>query len=193
MVKKTIVFIGLLGFLMPQLSGCTAVVGAGATVGVTAFQERGIKGRARDLRIEAMILESFISEELLLPATIGVEVYEGRVLLTGASKNSSITDKAVKLSWTIDGVKEVINEIQTHNSTSIIAFSKDSWITAQMRSKLTFDMNVFSINYSIETVNGTVYLIGIAQDETEHNIVKQYASQIKFVNRVISHVRIKIK
>ena len=190
-MKKAIIFTGLLGFLMPQLIGCTAIVGAGATMGVTAFQERGIKGRANDLKIEAMILESFISERLLLPATIGVEVYEGRVLLTGASKNNSITDKAVKLSWTIAGVKDVINEIQTHNSTSIIDFSKDSWITAQMRSKLTFDMNVYSINYSIETVNGTVYLIGIAQDEVEHNIVKQYASQIKFVNRVISHVRIK--
>ena len=190
-MKKAIIFIGLFGLLMPQLIGCTAIVGAGATMGVTAFQERGIKGRASDLKIEAMILESFISEELLLPATIGVEVYEGRVLLTGASKNNSITDKAVKLSWTIAGVKDVINEIQTHNSTSIIDFSKDSWITAQMRSRLTFDMNVYSINYSIETVNGTVYLIGIAQNEAEHNIVKQYASQIKFVNRVISHVRIK--
>ena len=192
-MKKAVIFIGLLGFLIPHLSGCTAVVGAGAAVGVTAFQERGIKGRAKDLKIEAMILESFISEELLLLATIGVEVYESRVLLTGASKDKSITDKAIKLSWAIEGVKEVINEIQTHNSTSIIDFSKDSWITAQMRSKLTFDINVYSINYSIETVNGTVYLIGIAQDDTEHNIVKQYASQIKFVNRVISHVRIKTK
>jgi osmotically-inducible protein OsmY len=192
-VKKAIIFIGLLGFLIPHLSGCTAVVGAGATVGVTAFQERGIKGRAKDLKIEAMVLESFISEELLLLATIGVEVYESRVLLTGASKDKSITDKAIKLSWAIEGVKEVINEIQTHNSTNIIDFSKDSWITAQMRSKLTFDINVYSINYSIETVNGTVYLIGIAQDDTEHNIVKQYASQIKFVNRVISHVRMKTK
>ena len=190
-MKKAIIFIGLLGFLIPHLSGCTTVVGAGAAIGVTAFQERGIKGRAKDLKIEAMVLESFISEELLLLATIGVEVYESRVLLTGASKNKSITDKAIRLSWAIEGVKEVINEIQTHNSTSIIDFSKDSWITAQMRSKLTFDINVYSINYSIETVNGTVYLIGIAQDDTEHNIVKQYASQIKFVNRVISHVRIK--
>lgn len=192
-MKKVIIYIGLLGFLTLQLSGCTTVVGAGATLGVTAFQERGIKGRALDLKTEALILESFISQELLLPATIGVEVYEGRVLLTGASKNNKITDKAVKLSWAIDGVKDVINEIQTNNSTSITDFSKDSWITAQLRSKLTFDKNVYSINYSIETVNGTVYLIGIAQNNVEHDIVKQHAARIKFVKRVISHVRIKKK
>tara|TARA_A100001011_G_scaffold103415_3_gene109240 strand:- start:11764 stop:12342 length:579 start_codon:yes stop_codon:yes gene_type:complete len=192
-VKKVIIYIGLLGFLTLQLSGCTTFVGAGATLGVTAFQERGIKGRALDLKTEALILESFISQELLLPATIGVEVYEGRVLLTGASKNNKMTDKAVKLSWAIDGVKDVINEIQTNNSTSITDFSKDSWITAQLRSKLTFDKNVYSINYSIETVNGTVYLIGIAQNNAEHDIVKQHAAQIKFVKRVISHVRIKKK
>lgn len=178
-------------FLLSFSSGCTTLVGAGATIGVAAVQERGIKKRVKDLKIEALVLEQFIKAGLKLTATIGAEVYEGRVLLTGASKNTKITDKAVKLAWTIDGVKEVINEIQVGRSSTISNFAQDSWITAQIKSNMTFDPGIYSINYTVETVNGTVYLIGIAQNKVEHDQAKQHAAKTKFVRNVISHVRIK--
>ena len=180
-------------FLSLVLSGCTTMVGAGATVGVAVAQERGIKGRARDLKIEALVLEQFIKAGIKLTTTIGVEVYEGRVLLTGASKNTKITDQAVKLAWKVNGVEKVINEIQVGHDTTISNFAQDSWITAQIKSNMTFDKNVYSINYTIETVNGIVYLIGIAQNKAEHDLVKQHAANVKFVRNVVSHVRIKKK
>ena len=178
-------------FLLSFSSGCTTLVGAGATIGVAAVQERGIKKRAEDLKIEALVLEQFIKAGLKLTATIGAEVYEGRVLLTGASKNTKITDQAVKLAWTINGVKEVINEIQVGRSSTISNFAQDTWITAQIKSSMTFDPGIYSINYTVETVNGTVYLIGIAQNKGEHDRAKQHATKTKFVRDVISHVRIK--
>jgi osmotically-inducible protein OsmY len=178
-------------FLLSFSSGCTTLVGAGATIGVAAVQERGIKKRAKDLKIEALVLEQFIKAGLELTATIGAEVYEGRVLLTGASKNTKITDQAVKLAWTINGVKEVINEIQVGRSSTISNFAQDTWITAQIKSSMTFDPGIYSINYTVETVNGTVYLIGIAQNKSEHDRAKQHAAKAKFVRNVISHVRIK--
>jgi len=58
---------------------------------------------------------------------------------------------------------------------------------------MTFDTGIYSINYTIETVNSTVYLIGIAQNKTEHDRAKEHAAKIKFVQNVISHVRIKNK
>ena len=177
--------------LAPLFTGCTTLVGAGATVGVAAYQERGIKGRAKDLKIEALILEQFIKAGLKLTTTIGVDVYEGRVLLTGASKNTKITDQAVKIAWKINGVKNVINEIQVGHSSNISNFAQDAWITTQVKSSITFDSTIYSINYTIETVNGTVYLIGIAQNKKELDNVKNHASKTKFVRNVISHVRIK--
>jgi osmotically-inducible protein OsmY len=177
--------------LSSTLSGCTAVVGAGATVAVAAVQERGIKGRANDLQIEARILEQFIKAGFKLTTAIGVEVYEGRVLLTGSTNDITITDKAIKLAWKISGVKNVINEIQVGVASNVYNFGQDTWITTQLKSKITFDKQIYSINYTVKTINGTVYLIGIAQNKSEHARVKQYASRIKFVRNVISHVRIK--
>lgn len=176
------------------LAACTpvgVVVGAGATVGVAAVQERGIKGGASDLKIQAGVLDQFIKSDLKLTSTIGTEVYDGRVLLTGSTKNVKLADQAVKLAWKVEGVKDVINEIQIDRDGALSDYAQDSWITVQLKSKLTFDKEVLAVNYAIETVNGVVYLIGIAQDKKELDRVIAQANKIKFVRKVVSHVRIK--
>ena len=176
------------------LSACTptgALVGAGASTGVAVVQERGLRGRALDLKIEAAVFENFINADLKLTTSIGVEVYEGRVLLTGATHDVNFSDKAVRLAWRAEGVKDVINEIQVGQATGIANFAQDSWITVQLKAAITLDKQIFAINYAVETVNGVVYLIGIGRDRAELDRVIDHANSIKFVHKVISHVRIK--
>ena len=175
------------------LNGCTAVVGAGATVGVAAVQERGIKGRAKDLNIEALILKKYLNAGLKLTTTIGVEVYDGRVLLTGATKELKLSDKAVKLAWSVASVTDVINEIQLDKGTTVTDYAHDTWITTQLKSKLAFDKNILAINYAVETVNRTVYVIGIAQDQGELARVMAHANAISRVINVVNHVKLKKK
>ena len=40
-------------------------------------------------------------------------------------------------------------------------------------------------------MNGTVYLIGVAQSQKELDRVRDHARQIRYVRRIVSHVRIK--
>ena len=128
--------LAILALLFVSLNGCAAVVGSGATIGIAASQERGIKGKAKDLRREALVLERFLNAGLKLTTAIGVEVYKGRVLLTGATTNTKIADEAIKLVWQIDGVREVINEIQIDRGFTLTDFAHDMWITTQLKSKL---------------------------------------------------------
>ncbi|MDA0238962.1 MAG: BON domain-containing protein [Proteobacteria bacterium] len=184
----------IIAALFLGLAACTpvgVVVGAGATVGVAAVQERGIKGGASDLKIQAAVLDQFIKNDLKLTSTIGTEVYDGRVLLTGSTTNVKLADQAVKLAWKVEGVKDVINEIQVDRDGALGDYAQDSWITVQLKSTLTFDKDVLAVNYAIKTVNGVVYLIGIAQDQKELDRVIAQANKIKFVRKVVSHVRIK--
>ncbi|MEK9676912.1 MAG: BON domain-containing protein [Rhodospirillaceae bacterium] len=186
--------LALIVLLAGGLSGCGGVlVSAGTTVGSAAIQERGIKGRAKDLRVEALLLDKFLNAGLKLTTTIGIEVYEGRVLLTGSTTNTSLSDQAVKLAYQVDGVTEVINEIQVDKDGTAGAYAQDTWITAQLKSKMTFDEDILSINYVIETVNGTIYLIGIAQNQEELDKVIAHANSVDHVKRVVSHVRLKKK
>lgn len=176
--------IGLLG-------GCAgAIVGAGAAAGTAAYQERGVQGVARDLATATKIRTNLINEGEAYVAGVGVEVYEGRALLTGALANEEMRSIAARLAWKTEGVKDVINEIQLRKS-SARDLARDSWITTQLQSKITFDKKILAINYSIETVNGIVYLIGIAQSQEEIDRVIAHARSISYVHQVISHVRVK--
>ncbi len=173
------------------LGGCAgAAVGAGATVGVAAYQERSVEMAARDLKLEVQIIDLWYKRDNVLPVKLGVEVYEGRALLTGVIEDAQIRTDVVGLAWQVEGVKEVINEIQVVSGRSV-NLARDSWITAQLKSKLLFDDKISAINYNIETVNGIVYLIGIGQDQGEVDRVTAHAKNISYVRRVISHVRLK--
>ena len=180
----------VLASLSASLSGCAVAVGGAAVVGGAAAEERGLRGRANDLAIEVKVKDKYSQERLRLLTDIGVEVYEGRVLLTGATTDVALSDKAVALAWQVEGVQTVINEIQNVPS-GIADFTQDTIITSKLLSAITFDKDILSINYSIETVNRVVYLIGIAQSQAEVAKVVAHASNIEHVVKVVNHVRIK--
>ena len=174
------------------LNSCSALVGVGTAVGVAAVQERGLKGRAIDLNIEALILKDFLARGLKMTTAIGVEVYDGRGLLTGLTKDTNVSDEAVRIAWKTRGVKKVINEIKLEKAGTIADFAHDTWITTKLKSRMTFDKNILAINYLVETVNRSIYLLGVAQDAKELKRVVGHASSIDRVRDVVyDHVRIK--
>lgn len=175
-----------------SLQGCaSAVIGAGATVGTAAMEERGLSGvaddRASRLRINALLS----GKDERLWRKVGMQVYMGRVLLTGTVETEAMRADAVRLAWSAKGVKEVINELQLADSGGASGFARDTWISTQLKFALLFDKQVSSINYSIETVLGTVYLIGLAQDRVELNRVMNHARGLSYVKKVVNYVQIK--
>lgn len=181
----------VLGMLFAILSGCAgAVVGAGAAVGVAAFEERDLKTVALDTTTAAKVRLKMVDAGEKYVTNIGIEVFEGRVMLTGAVPDEAMRVEAIRETWKVEGVKDVLNEIQVSDA-GFVDMAKDSWVTAQLTSKLTLDRSIHAINYAIETVNGTVYLIGIALDQPELDRVIAHARSIGYVRRVISHVRVK--
>jgi osmotically-inducible protein OsmY len=179
----------LLGLL---LQGCVgAVVGAGATAGTAAMEERGISGAVDDTELRLRINALFSSKDERLWRKIGLQVYAGRVLLTGRADTAHMRAEAVRLAWQAKGVKEVINELQIAESGGASGFARDTWISTQLKSRLLFDKRILSINYSVETVNHTVYLIGLAQSREELNRVTNHARTLDYVRKVVNYVKIK--
>jgi osmotically-inducible protein OsmY len=68
---------------------------------------------------------------------------------------------------------------------------RDFWIIQKIDGKLLLDGDIRSINYSIESVDGVVYLIGVAQNEVELNRVIDHARDVQYVRRIVNYVRIK--
>ncbi len=180
----------LLAAMLP-LGGCAPLVVGGAAVGVTvAAQDRPVKTAFSDSAIQANINAKLVDFDLKVYQRVDIEVVEGRVLLTGIVPNPQNRIDAARIAWQVDGVAEVINEIEVKDTSTLSDAARDSWITTKLRTAILFDGEVQSINYTIDTVNKTVYLMGIAQDQKELDRVVGYARRIDYVRRVVPYVRI---
>ena len=173
--------------------GCatSAVVGIGASGAVAASEERGLGGALRDKRIKAVINYHLLDVDPQLLRGLSTAVYEGRVLLTGIAATTAKRDAAVRIAWQAEGVKEVINEIIVDAKGVSGSFARDTWISAKLRAKLLFETDIVGINYSIDTVRGTVHLLGVAQDRAELDLVLIYARNLSHVRNVVNHVILK--
>jgi osmotically-inducible protein OsmY len=183
-----------LAIALSSLAACTpagTVVGAGAIAGNAAMQERGFVKTVEDTAIEAKISTGLLSYSGELFVDVSAEVYEGRALLTGKVKRTNDRIEAVRVAWNVSGVREVINEIQVEDTSDLLDAARDQWVTARLATKITLDKQIKAVNYSLETVNGTVYVMGIAQSQAEVDRVRNHARQLTYVRRVVNYVRIK--
>jgi osmotically-inducible protein OsmY len=177
--------------LVPALTGCVGLAtGAGAMVGTMAMEERGLDGAISDTVIRGKITASYLEHDVNLNP-LGIEVHEGAVMLTGTVPKTADRVEAVRYAWQVDGVKTVLNEIQVTDDSDVLDTARDTWVSAQLRLRITFDGRVQAINYAIDTVNGVVYLMGVAQSAAELSRVEDHARHLAYVRRIVSHVRIK--
>lgn len=182
--------IGVLSTLL--LSSCAPVViGGGAAAGYTLSQERNVGEIADDLAIKNHIKSNFAKKSMF--TLVGVKVSEGRVLLTGKVTTQLSRLDAARIAWQQPGVREVNNDIIVTNNSEKLAshVATDSRITTEIKSKLLVTKNVNSTNYGFETIDGVVYVLGIAQSSRELDKVISIASKVKGVIKVVNHVRIK--
>ena len=174
------------------LTGCGAVglaTGVGAAVGVSAAKEGGLRGTVTDESIRLEISDLWFRRDVEMFRKLNLNVNQGRVLVTGVVQNPEDRVEAIRLAWQPTGVKQVINEIRVGDSATITSYAKDTWISGQLRTQITFDKYIQSINYSIETVHGSVYLMGVAQSQEELDRVIEIARKISGVKEVISYVK----
>lgn len=175
------------------MSACAPLaLGTAGVLGKSGIEERSIGNVIDDTTIWGAIKHHYLQADVDgLFADINVEVKEGRVLLTGSVKDPKARVEAVKLAWKPSGVKEVINELDISGSSGFKDYAKDTWISARVKSKLLMNSDIHSVNYSVDTVNQKVYLMGIAQSPEERDLAKSLASTVAGVKRVVSHVRVK--
>ncbi len=192
-MKKFIVIASMLsaGLAVTACDPVTLGVGAAGAVGMGAAEERGLESAVDDTKIRAAINALWLDHSVSLYRQITLTVTEGRVLLTGSVEQSETRIEAVKLAWQAAGVRQVIDEIQVTDQSGFTSGVQDAWIANKLRTKLMFDGNVKSINYTVDVENGIVYLMGIAQNQDELDRVIATARDVSDVKKVVNHVLLK--
>ena len=187
-LSLTVALMALGGLL---LSGCApALVGVGTAAVAASSTEKGLTTSVSDGVIYTKIQDRFIQADASLSTVLDVTVNDAAVLLTGKVKTPEEKVLATRLVWEVRGVREVINEVQVTDTSSIKDVAKDLAASAQLRGKLIADTNVSSLNFSIDVVNGTVYLSGVAAD-AEMNRVVGHARELRFAQQVVNYITLR--
>lgn len=185
-----------LAVLLPSLTGGCAVAvigglaGAGAA-GYAAGQERGVSGDVHDFTTKTNIQVAWMKATPSLPSNLDVTVYDGRALLTGVVGSPGAKAEAGRLAQGVAGVRALYNQIEVAPGESAWDMASDAWITAKLRSDLILDKRIRSLNYTVETVKGSVYLIGSARTQGELERATSWARNIPGVRRVMSFVEVR--
>lgn len=178
------------------LGGCAGALivgglGAAAGGGYAAAQERGVNGAVDDFTIKGDIERELIKTDPRLQEGVTTTVYGGRVLLTGRVASQDMKMTAEQVTGRVHDVRALYDEIEVTAGAGTWDDAKDAWITARVRSELVFDSDVRSVNYTIDTANGSVYLIGSARSQAELDRAAQIARYVPGVKRVVSYVEIR--
>ncbi|GGB68653.1 MULTISPECIES: BON domain-containing protein [Henriciella] len=172
------------------VSGCAAaVIGTAGAVGVASVQERSLGEAVDDSTVSNQIKAMLLNESGF--GEVDVEVVQGLVLLSGRVATPEHRVRAEDIAWTATRTRDVANEIVIEQPGGFFANASDELITARVRASLIAAKNVKSINYNIETYNGVVYLMGIAQTNAELKEAAERASVVGGVDRVVSYVKVR--
>lgn len=177
---------------LPLLSGCVpAIIGGGAAAGATAVREKRVADSISDTQISTQIKLKLYQKEPLLYQLVGLNVQNGEVLMTGTLEKPEDHLAAVKAAWEVKGVKRVIDEIKVSSKTlGLGSYAQDSWLTTKLKTKLLFEKDILSVNYTLKTVGKVIYIMGIAQNQAELEHVMSIAQTIG-AKKVVSYVQIK--
>ena len=187
MRSSFLLLISIIGLQACSLAGVATSVGA--VGGIAAAREGGLKQSAIDTRIAFEINDLWFKYNVDAFSKLNHTIEQGRVLVTGVVQNPDHRVEAIRLAWQPEGVVQVINEVRVAESDGFSGYARDKWITTNLRAKMIFDKDVSSINYTIDTVQATVYLMGIAQDQDELAKVIDHARNTNYVQKVISYVK----
>ena len=176
------------------LNSCTpmgAIVTTTSAGAVVAESDRTVGEATDDTFIKLKIAEKYVKSKSGLLLDIDTSVRLGTVLLTGIVENQEIRIEAVKLAWEVNGVKEVLNEIEIGNTQKIKDYAEDLWISSRVRALTLKEIGLSTMTYNFETINGKVHIMGVAPNIEESDRIVSVIKNIKGVKEIVNHIIIK--
>ncbi len=169
--------------LSASLTGC---VGVSLTT-----EERSFSNAVGDFNARTDLNARLLAQGPELFTNVATSVIEGRVHLSGTVPTNEDRLTATRLAWGTPNIKEVVNDIEVTNEGDLLDTVRDRWINTQVRARILSDAAIKDINYTINTQNRTIYILGIAQDQAELDRVLVHARSVPEARRVVNYALLK--
>ncbi len=186
MIKKFIGIILTSVFLYSCVgSSSVGVFGSGVSV---AFDPRTVGMQIDDSIMQKNLVARLALTEKKYLLSISVKVLDGNIFLSGKVNQPEEKLKIIKMAWETKGARSVKSAITIKGQTTFKNTAKDILITSQLRTALIFNKLIKSTNYNIDTINGKVYIFGIAIMGDEKKEVIKEAQDVYGVKEVIPSI-----
>jgi len=136
---------------------------------------------------ETLITKKIVAHDYKL-VFLNVKVIDGTAILSGRVEKAEDKLKITKFAWETAGVKAVKNDIIIADETSFTQRAKDIFISSQLSVALLMNKKISSRNYNLETINGKVYIYGMAKNTEELDEVIKEAKLIPEVVEVVPSI-----
>ncbi len=191
-IKKNLVFTTAIAFVFCYGCSPPAILATGgSTAMVVAEGERSLGTVVDDATIKVNVAAKLLSAGNNLFVDVNTTVLEGRVLLTGLVDNQELRIEVVRLVWEVEGVREVVNEVDIGNRESLKDYANDLWINTQARGIAAKTIGLKAVAYNFETIKGKIYIAGITTNPEQLENMVEALKSIKGVNEIINYVIIK--
>ena len=166
-------------------NSCVILSTAGSLAGSATTSTRGFSGTIEDTYLMSKIVSKMTLMKLSNFSNITVSVVDGRVLLAGNIENEKKRLELIKKVWWIDGVKEVYNELEIGPQISFSEKTEDFIFEVKINNRLLLEPGIFSNNYSVNVVNGNVYVMGISSNIEEKTKIENFLKNMNDIKKLI--------
>ena len=173
-----------------SLNSCSSAVSLGAFIGNAGTSSKGIKKSFSDTYIKTKVIAMISLLDIENIANISVNVSSGTILYTGYVTNSKKRLLIIEKTWEIEGVKKVLNELKIDDDVSISQRTNDFILRSKISSRLLFKSGINSNNFSVDVVDGDVYVIGLANDINEKTEVEKFLSSMTDIKKLITIIEV---
>ena len=193
----------LAGVLMMGIGGCTQVVTSAAQ---KAWEDRTTEDQVTDAKITTNIIDQMTDIDKGLLLDVSVDVWEGRVMLTGVLDSAKTRDAIGAIAKSDKRVKALYNEIKVVTTAEVEARREqaenkedsgsggavnDFWLETKIKAQLLTSKGVTSVNYFWRSVQNDVYVIGRSGSQMERDKVLATIRATEGVKSVKHFIQIK--
>ena len=185
-MKKNLIFI-IFSFLLFSCVGSSSVGIFGSGVSI-AYDPRTVGMQIDDSIMQKNLMARLTLTDKKYIIDLSTKVIDGNIFLSGKVDEPEEKLKIIKMAWETKGARSVQSVVTIKGKTNFKNTAKDVLITSQLRTALLFNKLTKSSNYTIDTINGKIYIFGIAMTEDEKKKVISEANEIHGVKEVVPSI-----
>ena len=173
-------------------AGCPqmAITTAATTAASALVDDRSLEQQGSDLDLKAHIEQQLLADAPAVASRVNVDVYRGRVMLTGAVGRRSQRRTALAVARNVAGGNEIYDDIVVASGGGLANAAGDFAINKDLGVKLLADEGIASQSFQHRVVDGTAFIMGEAKSAIQVETARRVALQTPSVQRILTHIAV---